>query len=64
MKMVKCYFNQVQVSKEPYEVDADAPNIELPIELAENICISLLDQGVIDSYCIPELIGHAVKFNT
>ena len=60
---VLCFFNNVQIVEKPYEVNSNAPHIELPMELAGNICSQLLEAGVIKSYCIPALTDHAVKFN-
>lgn len=59
----RCYFNNVQVSEKPFEVDEDAPYIDLDVDFAYDICEELLDAGIIDSFCIPAFTDHKVKFN-
>jgi hypothetical protein len=59
-KLVTCYLNDVQVVEEPFEVAANAPYINLPIELAADICDDLLEANIIHSYCIPQLNSSEV----
>lgn len=59
-RLVTVYYNDVFVSvtndEELYEVYADCPYVNLPIEDAERIADDNVDNGDWDAYLIPELI--------
>lgn len=59
-QLVTVYYNDVFVSvtndNEPYEVYAECPYVNLPIEYAESIAEEKIDNGDWDAYLIPELI--------
>ena len=60
--IVKCYFNKLQLQDAPYEIERDAPFIELNVDIAESICAELLEKGIVDSYSIPDISNIPIIF--
>jgi len=60
--IVRCYFNKLQLQDAPYEIESDAPFIELNVDIAENVCAELLEKGIVDSYSIPDISNIPIIF--
>jgi len=60
--IVKCFFNKLQLQDAPYEIERDAPFIELNVDIAESVCEELLEKGIVDSYSIPDISNIPIIF--
>jgi len=60
--IVRCYFNKLQLQDAPYEIEKDAPFIELNADIAESVCEELLEKGIVDSYSIPDISNIPIIF--
>ncbi len=65
--MISVYYNDVFVSvsngDESYEVYANCPYVELPIEDAERIADDNIDSGKWDAYLIPALVDRKIMYH-
>jgi hypothetical protein len=61
-QLVAIYYNDVFVSEVPNEIYANCPYVNVPINEAIEYADNKIENGEWDSYCIPELCNHEVKF--
>jgi hypothetical protein len=61
-QLVTIYYNDVFVSEVPNEIYANCPYVNVPINEAIEYADNKIENGEWDSYCIPELCNHEVKF--
>lgn len=62
MRLVTIYYNDVFVSKEPYEIYKDCAYVNVPLSEAIEYAENKLNNGDWDAYCIPELCNHKVIY--
>jgi len=63
---MKIYFNQIDLSSTPKQIDADAPFIDFEgtIKQAEELGDKLVDAGIVDSFIIPDYFScREITFN-
>ena len=64
MTLVTIYYNDVFVSDHPFEIYANCPYVNVPIEEAIEYADNKIENGEWDAYCIPELVtSHEVVFH-
>ena len=63
MRLVTIYYNDVFVSKEPYEIYKDCAYVNVPLSEAIEYAENKLNNGDWDAYCIPELCNHEVIYH-
>jgi hypothetical protein len=62
VQLVTIYYNDVFVSEVPNEIYANCPYVNVPIDEAIDYADNKIENREWDSYCIPELCNHEVKF--
>jgi hypothetical protein len=62
VQLVTIYYNDVFVSEVPNEIYANCPYVNVPINEAIEYADNKIENREWDSYCIPELCNHEVKF--
>jgi len=62
MSLVTIYYNDVVVTKQPYEIYKNCRYVNIPIDDAVDYAENKIQNGEWYAYCIPEILSHNYRY--